>query len=118
MKKSVSVFAALVALGLGAGCAHVHKVDGPQEKSEIPSGIRVGIGGQEVQEGDTVSVYTTNCKDVPRLRTGSGRQCQDVEVGKALVLKVLDHDSAIVAPQNGLTMDTSMKVEKQKGAQQ
>jgi hypothetical protein len=40
------------------------------------------------------------------------KSCQDDKVGEARVLKVLDHDSAIVEPDQGLTMDTEMKVEK------
>ncbi|MBX2987783.1 MAG: hypothetical protein KF802_07775 [Bdellovibrionaceae bacterium] len=119
MKSAFYVLSALVLLG-SLGCVHsAHKVDGPQEKAEIPAGVRVGIGGKEVKEGDTVSVFTTSChtttmgEDRPRRK----KECHDKQVGSALVLKILDHDSAIVSPQNGLVMDTSMKVEKQKGEQ-
>ncbi len=108
----------LLTLLTSFGCAHSHPVDGPQEKSEIPAGIRVGIGGKEIKEGDKVSVFTTTCRRTVtprRIQDGSLEQCTDNEVGTAIVLKVLDHDSAIVAPENDLVMDTSMKVEKQKG---
>ncbi len=119
MKRMFRVVGVLILLS-NFGCAHsAHKVDGPQEKSEIPAGIRVGIGGKEVKEGDTVAVYSTTCRTVT---TGDERprrkkECSDQVVGSALVLKVLDHDSAVVSPQNGLVMNESMKVEKQKGEQ-
>ncbi len=118
MKSMFLVSSMLVLLGT-LGCAHsAHKVDGQQEQSEIPAGVRVGIGGTEVREGDIISVYKTKCRNVSRgIRGGTVSKCQDEAVGTALVLKVLDHDSAVVSPQNGLVMDTSMKVEKQKGEQ-
>lgn len=107
---------ALIALLFSVGCAHSHQVSGPQEKAEIPAGIRVGIGGKEVKERDKVSVFITNCRrniGSRRIQDGTLEQCTDKEVGTAIVLKVLDHDSAIVAPENDLVMNTSMKVEKQ-----
>lgn len=70
MKKS---FLAIIAIGAAAGmmgCAHVHKVDGPQEKTEIPAGIKVGIGGSEVKDGETVRVLKSVCKKVNRNRGG------------------------------------------------
>ena len=118
MKNMIGILSLLALLG-SVGCAHSHKVDGPQEKSEIPAGIRVSIGGKEVKEGDKLIVYSQNCHKVSRGTRGGGtrNECHDKEIGTAVVLKVLDHDSAIVAPQNGLIMDTTMKVEKQKGEQ-
>lgn len=119
MKRMFCALSTLILLS-SLGCAHsAHKVDGAQEKSEIPAGVRVGIGGKEVKEGDTLAVYTSACHTTT---TGDERprrkkECHDKQVGSALVLKVLDHDSAVVSPQNGLVMDTSMKVEKQKGEQ-
>lgn len=96
-----------------SGCGHMHKVDGPQAKEELPSGVRVGIGGKEVNEGDTLSVFKPKCHKIARGRRGTETECHDKEIGKAKVLKILDHDSAIVEPQNGLVMDNTMKVEKQ-----
>lgn len=117
MKNAFCIIGVCVSLA-GAGCAHSHKVDGPQEMSQIPAGIRVGIGETEVKEGDTLVVTKSDCHQV---KTMDGirkiRECHDHPIGSAIVLKVLDHDSAIVAPQNGLVMDSSMKVEKQKGDQ-
>ena len=113
MKKTLC---ALIIAGAGAGlvgCAHLHKVDGPVAKSEIPEGIKVGIGGQEVAEGEKVAVMKSVCKTVSRNRGGSFNQCHDEKAGEATVLKVLDHDSAIIRPENGLLIDSSMKVEKQ-----
>lgn len=115
MKKTLTAILGLTVLVGVSGCAHSHKVDGPQEKSEIPAGIRVGIGGKEIKEGEKVVVFKTSCRQV----SGGGdkgsprSQCVDQKVGEALVLKVLDHDSAIVHPEGNLQMDSSMKVEKQ-----
>jgi hypothetical protein len=115
MEKIFTVILGLTTLVVLSSCAHSHKVDGPQEKSEIPAGIRVGIGGKEVREGEKVAVLKTSCRQV----SGGGdkgsprSQCVDQKVGEAMVLKVLDHDSAIVQPEANLQMDSSMKVEKQ-----
>ncbi len=111
-----NVFLALVIAGFGfgvIGCAHMHEVAGPVEKSEIPEGVKVGIGGKEVAEGEKVAVMKSVCKSVTRNRGGSFNQCHYAKVGEALVLKVLDHDSAIVRPDEGIKMDESMRVEKQ-----
>lgn len=119
MKNMCFAFGTLILLG-ALGCAHsAHKVNGPQEQSEIPAGVRVAIGGTEVKEGDTLAVYETAChttttgEERPRRK----KECHDKQIGSAVVLKILDHDSAIVSPQNGLVMNNSMKVEKQKGEQ-
>lgn len=93
-------------------CSHIHKVDGPVQKSEIPEGVQVNIGGSEVKEGDKVSVLRSVCKEVPSDKAGTKDKCQSVKAGEALVLKVLDHDSAIVRPDKGVTIDKEMKVEK------
>lgn len=112
--KNISLVLILVGLGVGlAGCAHVHQVDGSIAKSEIPEGVRVGIGGQEVKEGDKVAIMKSACKMVNRPRTGVINQCHYTKVGEALVLKILDKDSSIVRPDEGITMDNSMQVEKQ-----
>lgn len=114
MKPSLlGVFALNVGLAMTTGCAHVHKVDGQKEKSEIPAGVQVGIGGKEVKEGETVLVYRSVCKSVQRNRGGTFNQCSDQLAGKAIVLKVLDHDSAIVEPKDGLVIDKAMTVEKE-----
>lgn len=97
---------------MASGCAHNHYVQGPEEKSEIPEGVRVAIGSTEVKEGEKVDVFRSVCKKVYRGRRGARTSCLDDKVGEARVLKVLDHDTAIVEPEQGLTMDTSMKVER------
>lgn len=94
------------------GCAHNHTVQGNEKKSEIPEGVRVAIGSTEVKEGEKVDVLRSVCKQVRRARGANGTSCTDQKVGEARILKILDHDSAIVAPDQGLTMDTNMKVEK------
>ncbi len=104
---------ALILIGFATGCAHIHEVGGVQEKAEIPEGTRVGIGGAEVKEGEKVAVMKSFCKKVNRNRGGSISQCSFQKVGEALVIKVLDHDSAIVRPDEGIQMDSSMRVEKQ-----
>jgi hypothetical protein len=88
-------------------------VEGPVVKSEIPEGVKVGIGGQEVAEGEKVAVMKSVCKTVNRNRGGSFNQCHYEKAGEALVLKILDHDAAIVRPDEGVKMDSSMRVEKQ-----
>jgi len=113
--KPLVLGAALLGFGLMSGCAHVHKVDGQKEKSELPAGVQVGIGGKEVKEGDSVTVYKSVCKKVPKVRGGEMTSCDNQVAGKAVVLKVLDHDSAIVEPKDGLVIDTSMTVEKEGG---
>lgn len=114
--KSVFCILSIAILLIGVGCAHNHKVDGPQEGTEIPAGVRVSIGGKEVKEGDTLTIYKTSCRRTSVGERGGGaNKCHDNQVGSAVVLKILNDDSAIVSPQNGLVMDTSMKVEKQKG---
>lgn len=116
MKKNMKplvIGAALLGFGLMSGCAHVHKVDGQKEKTELPAGFQVGIGGKEVKEGDHVTVYKSVCKKVQKVRGGDYTTCNDQIAGKAVVLKVLDHDSAIVAPKDGIVIDTGMTVEKE-----
>lgn len=102
----------LLSLGSLLGCAHTHPVQGEEKKSEIPAGIRVAIGSKEVKEGETLDVLKTKCRKVLKTRGGSDQSCNSVKVGEASVLKVLDHDSAIVEPMHGLKMETDMKVEK------
>ena len=115
MKKVFTAILGLTIITGLSGCAHSHKVDGPQEKSEIPAGVRVGIGGKEIKEGEKVAVLKASCRQVSGGgdKSVSRKQCTDEKVGQALVLKVLDHDSAIVQPEGNLQMDSSMKVEKQ-----
>lgn len=95
-------------------CAHTHKVQGPQEESVIPAGIRVGIGSKEIKDGDKVQILKTNCqKVVGASKTGRTSQtCTTSKIGEAVVLKVLDHDSAIIKPDGDLIIDQTMKVEK------
>lgn len=109
-------FFAFVVTGLVfgiVGCGHMHGVQGPVTKSEIPEGIQVGIGGKEVKPGDRVSVRKSVCKSVFKGgRVGRVNECSYEKVGEALVLKVLDHDSAIVKPDDGVKIEGDMTVEK------
>lgn len=111
--KMIITVVTMTALGtVFSGCSHgTHEVDGVQARDEIPEGIRVRIGGTEVTDGDKVDVFRTSCRTYSSPKNGS-EKCKSIKIGSALVLKVLDHDSAIVQPEDGLVMDSSMTVEK------
>lgn len=94
------------------GCAHYHKVDGKQEAAAIPAGTRVQIGSKEVKEGDKVKVFAKSCRRVANDRVGYRTDCQMNELGSAIVLKVLDHDLAVVQADNDLSITEEMVVEK------
>ncbi len=113
MKRSfLSLIVASIQIGV-AGCGHIHEVQGPVTKSETPEGIQVGIGGKEVKEGDRVIVVNSVCKLVFKgARAGKMNECHYEKTGEAVVLKVLDHDSAIVRPDDGVKIETGMTVEK------
>lgn len=110
--KKLGLMSLIFSAFMAFGCAHTHSVQGNEQKSEIPEGVRVAIGSSEINEGDKVDVFRSVCKKVHRARGGTTNSCRDDKVGEARVLKVLDHDSAIVEPDQGLAMDTNMKVEK------
>lgn len=110
-KKSIIVISAL-SVGLLTGCGHYHRVQGEEAPSEIPAGVRVHIGSKEVKAGEYLDVFKSECKYVKYGRGPKTKSCKDKKIGEARVLKVLDHDSAIVEPNNGLIMDKDMKVEK------
>lgn len=95
------------------GCVHSHKVLGTQQPELIPAGIKVQIGSKEIKEGQKVNVLSDVCTEKKRLRGGAMKECKTEKRGEALVLKVLDHDLAVIEPLNGLIMDKSMRVEKQ-----
>lgn len=117
MKKEVVMsIIGLAGIFVLSACAHHHPVDGVQEKTEIPAGVRVRIGSQEIKDGDKLSVLKTTCIRVKATGPKGGsssKECKNQKVGEAIVLKVLDHDSAIVQPQGNLQMDETMKVERQ-----
>lgn len=99
------------------GCAHLHKVDGPQAEHVIPDGYRVQIGSPEVKDGDTVSVFRRLCSKTSVPVRGNPikvDRCKNIAVGSARIIKVIDHDSAIVKPDGDLKIDDSMVVEKEK----
>lgn len=96
------------------GCVHNHVVDGVQEKIEIPEGVKVSIGSKEVKKGDTVNVFRVECDPKRRgLRSSAINECAQKMLGTAKVIEVLDHDLAIIQPENGLVMEQDMKVERQ-----
>lgn len=115
MKKITILTNTLILLAFLSSCAHSHKVQGTQAKEEIPAGIKVGIGAKEIKEGDKVKVLKTECQTTQAAskRATPVKACKDIKVGEATVIKVLDHDSAIILPENNLQIDNTMKVEKQ-----
>lgn len=112
MKKIILI--SISSLFLGLGCSHFHQVEGRQESSVIPEGVRVKIGSSEVAEGENVQIYKKKC--TKQQNKGQGESCAEVcntvNVGKAKVLKILTKDTAIVSPDAGIAMDTEMYVEK------
>ena len=111
MSKFGKAILVLSMVGLTSACAHTHRVEGNQEKSEIPEGVRVGIGAEEVVEGERVAVISEECKTVGSVR-GPRKECGNTKLGHAVVLKVLGSHVAVVRPEDGLVMDESMQVEK------
>src|SRR3989338_5586641 len=105
-------FVAMAGIALAA-CSHSHSVQGQESASEIPEGIRVGIGGEEIKEGDKVNILRSVCKYRVSRKDVPHNKCRSEKVGEASVLKVLDQDSAIVRPDAGVAMDNTMTVEKQ-----
>lgn len=117
--KFLTIFAAIGISTFSIGCAHYHKIEGREEKSEIPEGVRVNIGSSEVKAGDSVDVFKRKC--VKNKKSISHREddhdeetCTITKLGEAVVTKVLTSDVAIVSPQSGLTMEPDMYVEKSK----
>lgn len=108
------IMSSFAVVSLGA-CAHVHKVEGPEAKSEIPEGIRVQIGSPEVKEGDRVKVVRSKCNSTfAGEKGGAKRRCVNDKIGEAVVLKVLDHDAAVVQPESGIKIEQGMAVESLK----
>ncbi len=116
MKTLYVVFSLLTVSLATSACGHLpHKVVGNEPASTIPEGVRVRIGEKEVKEGERVNVFTTSCqKEYTPSKGGTEKShCTRNKVGEAVVVKILDHDSAIVNPNPGLVMSTEMTVEKQ-----
>ena len=92
--KKIFVLFTWMFVGLGSlGCAsHNHAINGRQIKSEIPAGIRVGIGSSEVKVGDKVGVFKSVCKSSSSARLEGSERCIGKKVGEAIVLGVIDHD--------------------------
>ena len=113
--KFLTIFAAIGISTFGLGCAHYHKIEGREEKSEIPEGVRVNIGSSEVKAGDSVDVFKRKCvKNKMHHKGASAEKCTTTKIGEAVVTKILTSDVAIVSPQSGLTMEPDMYVEKSK----
>lgn len=115
MEGLFSTFLLLGAIVGGVGsCSHLHPVVDTKPKLGVPNGVSVGIGSEEVKEGDKLIVYRSTCHD-GRAPARQLDGCRDREVGSAIVFKILSGNSAIVKPQSGLVMDRSMNVKKQGG---
>ncbi len=103
----------LIALAVASsGCAHSHIVEAEPSRTERPEGIKANIGGKEVREGDRLRVFTNLCRKQSGPRGISREVCRSSIIGEARVLKILDDDSSIVEPLNGLVMDSDMHVER------
>lgn len=113
-KAAVLVLMMISAMQFGCATTHRHVVDGPQSADKIPEGFRVRIGSTEVKEGDKVGVFREICKSRRSggRHGGSSQSCSNEKVGEASVIKVLDHDSAVVQPDAGITVEPTMLVEK------
>jgi len=111
MKKTIFVALALTII---SGCTHAHKVNGPVDRSEIPEGVQVSIGDKEITEGSKLDVKVKKCRDGNEVRGKITRLCSFEKTGEAVVLKVLDHDSAIVRPLEGVILNSETFVEKSK----
>lgn len=97
-------------------CNHsVHPVTWPQPNLDIPNGVSVGIGGSEVYEGEKLIVLKSTCRSIAKAGPAKLTECVDREVGAAVVLKILSHETAVVEPLNGLVMNRSMIVKRQGG---
>lgn len=98
---------------INIGCAHYHKVEGVQERTEIPEGMRVKIGSKEVQEGDFVDVFKAKCtkKRMHRYDTDFNR-CVYEKIGKTQVIKVLTSDTAVVSHPEDFIIDNDMYIER------
>lgn len=74
--KFLTIFAAIGISTFGLGCAHYHKIEGREEKSEIPEGVRVNIGSSEVKAGDSVDVFKRKCvKNKMHHKGASAEKC-------------------------------------------
>ena len=104
----------LAALQFSCSMFHRHSIENLQPVDKIPQGVQVKIGSSEVKEGDRVSIFRKVC--VPRRAghrpRGKTQSCSNKKVGEASVIKVLDHDSAVIQPDSGITMESTMLVEK------
>ena len=98
-------------LGLfSVSCAHTHRVQ-VEEGTSQPSAVQVGIGSEEVKEGDRLDVIDYECKPVTMFRKKK-RMCKDVKVGQATITKVLGPQLALATPEPGLKLTKKMRVEK------
>ncbi len=104
----------LAALQFSCSAFHRHSIENLQPADKIPEGVQVKIGSSEVKEGDRISIFRKVCK--PRRAghrpRGKMQTCSNKKVGEASVIKVLDHDSAIVQPDSGITIESTMLFEK------
>lgn len=118
--KSTTLLLILLLPLLGLGCAHFHKVESPQEKTEVPEGVKVRIGSPEVKEGDYVEVIKLICNRPTTIRSKSldvnpsNGKCDSIKVGSTKVIKVLAKDLAIVETPSSFVMEPNMYVEKMK----
>lgn len=115
MKENILIVLTLAAFGVG--CAHTHKILNLENKPESSSAeVAVGIGGEEVKEGETLDVFTRICTTDTRPSTKGNRDyiCKMNKVGEVTVAKLISKETALVKPLNDLIIDSKMYVEKKK----
>lgn len=107
------ILVSAIFLIFGTGCMHGHKIEVTDEKPSVENGVQVTIGAEEVKVDEVINVFQRSCvKTRIHPRAEPKDDCKLTRVGKAKVAKVIDHDSAVVVPLDGLKMDSTMRVEK------
>ncbi len=91
------------------GCGHLHKVS-PDQPSSVTEAVEFNIGSKEVKEGDILNIYDQSCRKVRRPR--NSEKCIDRKIGEGRVSKVIDENSSLVIPNDGIKIDKTMKVER------
>lgn len=114
MRKLLLVFC-LVGLSCSIiSCGHMHEIEKPEQANLRPAepGVQVGIGGKEVKAGDRLLVTKRSCVRRYKGRSGYRNECTYKPIGEAVVLSIIDEDSSMVQPDVGVTIDSSVRVEK------
>lgn len=106
------VLLVLSSVGCLFSCAHSHGVDSADPGSSPSSrAMMVEIGSSEVSVGDQVRVVRDECQFQSRgERGGSKKACQENQMGEAVVVKVIDANSAVVEPVGDTKLEKGMRI--------